>query len=326
MKYFKRIAFLLCLTFSHISFSYVINGNYEAKWSGIEVIGTDNNIEAEKIRQLLPIRIGETLIAKDAMDYKNLCCNIVKEKTSFEKSRCSILFYGDNNAYFIIDLASNETMYAFRTIPQKSTPIPGIPKELDELYEKWNNHASSLMSSGNFIKENFDNNFRDFEEPSLHLYAMQLNKMTKKYNNILLDIIHYSESNAARQKVADLLSWGDLNKNIHYLIRWNLLNDPDPGVRNNIARAFLHSVHKANEALLKDLIHAYCYQSQLPTHGDRNKALFSLKEIIEAHPHLGSTFSSACKNNLIYLSEMSILDNIKEPANDILAIINKSPI
>lgn len=235
--------------------------------------------------------------------------------------------------YFFMEKVAPTSLLIFSTISsririeqyqKKHAPVAKIPTELDGLYNKWNEHASSLMSRGNFIKENYDNNFRDFEDPLLHHYAIQLNNLAKEHSSILLDIIRYSKNNILRQKAADLLSWGDLKNNIHCLIHWDLLRDPDPIVRNNIARAFLHSIHTEDECLLKQLIDAYCYQAMLPTHGDRNKALFSLKEIVEAHPNLSTAFSPACKSNLIYMSEASILENIKQPAKDILSILNKS--
>ena len=180
MNNIKKIILFLCLTFSQIAFPFVIDSDYQSKWAGIEVIDTSNTVNVEEIRQLLPINLGEVLIAKDAKQFSSLCCSIIREKTSFKESLCSILFYGDGAVYLIVDLLSKEELHVFRKIPQKSTPVPKIPKKLNALHEKWNNHASSLMSSGNFIKENFENGFRDFEDPVLHRYALQLNQMAKK--------------------------------------------------------------------------------------------------------------------------------------------------
>ena len=319
----KEIAIFICLMLSQKAFSFEIKSDYKSKWAGIEVIGSQS-LPAKKIRELLPIRIGDTFIAADAKHYKNLCIDIIRKNTAFDETTCSILWYGDETVFLIVDLLDKNSINVFRKIPKKKAPVSKIPNELNLLYEKWNSHASTLMSSGNFPIENFDNDFRDFEDPILHGFALKLRAMATKYNNNLLDIIHYSEDNIERQKAADLLSWGRVVDNIHFIIEWNLLNDPDITVRNNIARSFLHFVHRANDQiLLKNLIKGYCAQAKLPTHLDRNKALLSIKEILEAHPKLISAISFECKSNITYLSEASIVENVKDPAKDILAILTK---
>lgn len=317
----KKITLFLCLTISQIAISFEIKSDYKSKWAGIEVIGSQN-ISSQKVRQLLPIHIGDTFIAADAKHYTTLCRDIIRQNTPYNESTCSILWYGDETVYLIVDLLDKNEPLRFREIPEKNTAVHKIPDELNVLYEKWNDHASILMSSGSFPTENFDNGFRDFNDPVLHNFALKLKKMSTKYNSILLDIVHYSKDNIERQKAADLLSWGKVVDNIHFIIDWNLLNDPDSTVRNNIARSFLYFVHKANdEVLLKNLIQAYCSQAKLPTHGDRNKALYSIKEILEEHPKLNTAINPECKNNISYLSNVSILENVQGPAKDILVIL-----
>ena len=319
----KKITFFLCLLLSPIAYSFHIENDYQSKWAGIEVIDSQN-ISMHKIRQLLPIQVGDTFIARDAKHYVSLCRDIIRENTSYGETLCSILWYGDETVYLIVDLLGKSENHIFRKIPTKNTEIHKIPNELNLLYKKWNDHASALMSSGNFPIENFDNGFRDFDDPILHNLAIKLKKFATKYNSILLDIVHYSENNIERQKAADLLSWGKVVDNIHFIIDWNLLEDPDMTVRNNIARSFLHSIHHSNDqVMLKNLIQAYCSQAKLPTHGDRNKALYSIKEILEEHPTLISAINSECKSRISYLSKVSILENVKEPAKEILAILEK---
>jgi hypothetical protein len=318
----KKISILICLILSQEAFTFELKNDYKSKWAGIEVIGSPRG-SAHKIRELLPIRIGETFIAANAKHYKNLCHDILRKSTTFNESNCSILWYGDETAYLVVDLLDKNANNTFREIP-KTSITPKIPKNLNALYKKWNDHASALMTKGDFPIENFDNGFRDFENPVLHNYALELKEIATKHNNILLNVVHYSTDNIERQKAADLLSWGKIVDNIHFIIDWSLLTDPDPTVRNNIARSFLHFVHQIeDELLLKNLLQAYCAQATLPTHGDRNKALYSIQEILEKHPKLISAINSECSSNISYLSEVSILENIQEPAKDILAILAK---
>lgn len=79
-----------------------------------------------------------------------------------------------------------------------------------------------------------------------------------------------------------------------------------------------------DEKLLKNLIPHYCKQITFPKHTDRNKALFSIKEILEVRPTLSSSLDVKCQNTIKYISNMSILENVKGPAEDILTMIESN--
>ena len=178
---------------------------------------------------------------------------------------------------------------------------------------------TALMSNGNFSMEKPNEDFRDSTDPMLHEMAVQLSQLVPKYNHDLLEIVHYSPYVEERQKAAQLFAWSNHAENLPYLLKWDLLSDPDEEVRNNIARSFSQFMKKIkDESLLKDLMPAYCMQATLPNHTDRNKALISINSILESHPKLVIAIPPECKKNITYLSDTSILDNIKGPAKDIL--------
>jgi hypothetical protein len=181
---------------------------------------------------------------------------------------------------------------------------------------------STLQSSGTFPNERYDKGFRDSDDPVLHGLAVKLSKVVWKYNHILLDIVHYSTNVTERRSSATLLAWSRHPENLASILEWDLLMDPDTGVRNYIARAFTYSISDIRDrSLLKNLLPAYCKQAALPTHTDRNKALYSILEILKNDKSLASSISPECKNTITYISEISILDNVGGVAKEIMKIM-----
>lgn len=298
--------------------------NLKATWAGIEVFGV-NKEDAQKIRELLPIKVGDSFILSEKEKYRSMC-NIIKEKMKIADADCSFVIYGNDKAFFDVEITQKGAKKnIFRTIPKKQGSIAILPKELNLLYDQWDKKMYSLITNGTLIKEDYSNGFLDFDHPTLHKLAIEMSKYAYIHNDKLLDIVRYSPDVNERCKAATLLAWAKHpEEDLTFILKWDLLNDPDQGVRNYLARSFsLLMSEVKNEALLKNLIPVYCKQATLPTHTDRNKALFSLLGILETNPKLVSTMNSECRNTLTYISEMSILENVGDIAKEILVILDK---
>lgn len=176
-----------------------------------------------------------------------------------------------------------------------------------------------MFKSRIYFNETFENGYLDSNQPKLHELALKLSRAAFPHNKLLLKIIKESNDPSERVKAATLLSWSGHPNNIEFVIKHNLLNDPDSSVRNNLARSLYFTVGMIkNEKLLKKAIDVYCHQAKLPTHCDRNKALISLKGILENHKYLSESVNKECRATLEYISQMSILPNVVEVAKDIL--------
>lgn len=315
---------IIFLFFSGTLSAVEIDKNYISKWTGIEVIGTDA-ITANKIRALGLVTIGNTFPASKAKHYCEKCKKIIQKKTQFKNAHCGLVWYGDEGAYLIVETSGKQAdNKAFRAIPTNKYAVITIPDELNEVFLKWESRISALMSSGNFLTEKPNENFRDSNDPILHELAVQLSQLVPKHNQAVLDVVHYSPDVKERQKAAQLFAWSNHAENLPYVLEWDLLLDPNLGVRNDVARSFSHSMNKINdEALLKNLMPVYCKQLSFPTFTDRNKALISLSRMLQSHPTLISSLNSnsQCKANITYISNASILENVRDPAKDILKIL-----
>lgn len=325
MQFFlKSSIFFFSLCFSQMLFSFEIDDDYLSKWAGIEIIGTDSTT-ANKIRSLDIITIGNTFPIHKAKYYCEKCKKIIQKKTEFKNAHCGLVLYGDEGAYLTVETnGKHSARKIFRDIPITKKGIIQIPNELNEVFVKWESRMSFLLSSGNFAVEKPNDNFRDSDDPILHELAVQLSKLVPKYNHAILEVVHYSPDIQERQKAAQLFAWSNHSENLPYVLEWNLLLDPDSGVRNDVARSFSTFMEKIkDEPLLIKIIPTYCKQANLPSHSDRNKALISLLNILKSHPTLTSTLNDNkdCKANITYISNMSILENVRDPAKDILKIL-----
>jgi hypothetical protein len=317
----KSIMLLFCSFYSQILFSFQVDNNYVSKWAGIEVIGTDA-ATAEKIRTLDIVTIGSTFKAQKAKHYCEKCKKIIRSKTKFKNAYCGLVWYGDQTAYLTVETEGKQIHNnLLRTIPENQNAIVKIPEELNEVFLKWESRMSALMFSRNLDKST------DSNDPLLHELEVKLSKLVPTYNHTILDVIHYSPDVIERQKAAQLFTWSNHAENLPHVLEWDLLLDPHPGVRNDVARSFSSSMEKIkDEELLKKLMPVYCKQAALPSHTDRNKALYSILNIIKTHPNLISTLNEniPCKKNITYISNVSILENVRDPAKDILKIIKNA--
>lgn len=319
--FLKLSVFFSCVCFPQMLFSFQLANDYTSNWAGIEVIGSDATA-ADIIRNLDIITIGNTFPAYKAKYYCEKCKKIIKKNTQLKNVSCGLVWYGDQTAYLTVETAGKElSSNLFRTIPNNKDAAVKIPNELNKVFLKWESRMSALMFSDS-NEESTDSNSND---PILHGLTVELSQLVPKYNQAILEVIHYSPNDQERQKAAQLFAWSDHAENLPYVLEWDLLLDPNPGVRNDVARSFSSSMEKIkDETLLKKLMPVYCKQATFPSHGDRNKALISLFRILESHPNLISTLNkdSQCKANITYISNMSILENVREPAQDILKILD----
>jgi len=329
MRYVVNAVFkiaLLIIFFPPVARSALIENSYRGNWAGIEVIGIDS-VTAQKLRKLIPFQKGGDFALADIQKYKSKCQEIIKKNVPNSEGRCSCVLFDDKKVFLVADIFHNDAkskISLFRTIPKKKHgKISKLPKKLHDPYVSLEEKRSFHLSQGKFPLEIIKDGYLDYEDPTLHALAVQLSKYASEYNDILLDIIHYSKDAEERRTAAILFSWAKHPENIDLILKWNILFDPDTGVRNNIARSYVFVMQDVkNKSLLKKLIPIYCKQVTIPSHTDRNKALTSIFEILQADKEILPIIDKECKATIKYMSEISILNNVGGVAKEIIKLFD----
>lgn len=306
--------FSVVLLFSNLSFAQ------DWKWSGFEIIG-NHKIAKEEILSQIPIKVGD--VYKEDLNLWQQWCGKLKSQFKFHYSQCSSVRYINFQAYFVVEIVEDGYEYRnqFRPYPQKS--IPFASQEILDLYERLYKRLWELFSKGVGVKESTDKGFLDFDDIEMHEIVEKLIKLTPAYRDNLLEVLEKDRNINKREKAANLLNWtiNDLADSIISASR--LLDDPSGLVRNNISRFTLHFVDKVkSQSERKGLIDKLLLQLDRPSHGDRNKAIYNLL-------YIGQRFPSDLryikdKGNLLikYIAETSILENVRDPAVDLLKMLN----
>ncbi|MCS5707288.1 HEAT repeat domain-containing protein [Candidatus Berkiella cookevillensis] len=314
---YKSILSFFYIIFFYIPHAYAIkiDETFNANWTGIEVVDTDHET-AEKIRNHIKLPIGTPVIYSEVEKYKSSCKKFNENSINLN---CSFLLYSDGSAYLNVEVVSNNNGNIYRDIPITKNKNLKIPKKLDLFYEEFDERLSFLMTNNMEIDENYHNCYLDFSDPILHGISKKIAQQCQIYNDLLLKIIRFSHNIEERRKAAILLSWSCDPNNLSYIVKWGLLFDPDAKVRNNLARAYSSRISSEKDITsLESLIPIYCNMMSFPTHMDRNKALFSMNEIIDKYPELSGSIHPKCINRISHIGEMSILENVRDEAKEIL--------
>ena len=317
-KYFLLVC-LIC--FIKILNASTTDNEFKGTWAGIEVMGCDAKT-AQIVRNLIPIEKGTPFYADK--EQFNSWCDLVKGKINAKDINCGFIGFLKGEYYFDVEIIPHGTKETtFRSIPKLSTKSPTVPRNLEKLYEQWDQHFLTMIKTGVNPYEEYKNGFLDYQDPYLHEVALKLANSTYRYNDILLKVIRYSQDPNQRCMASSLLAWSKHPNNIEYILKWDLLNDPDENVRNDLARSLSFTlVDVKDKKLLNDSISMFCKQATLPSHGDRNKAVVSLQDILNKHKDLVIS-DDECKQTLTYISQNSILPNVGGVAKTILTTIEK---
>lgn len=319
MKKYKNIT-LCFLLIANVFFLPVasaldsIEELFNGTWEGVEVMGCDYQT-SNYVRTLIPLEKGSQFLP----DRKKLksWCDIAKEKTGKE-IKCSVIGYVEGKYYFGIEIIPG-SMERFRSIPQNSKQIAFLPEILNDLYQRWERGFSEHMQKDTVPKQFYQDGYLQCSDPTLQLVSAKLAQNTPNYNQVLLDILRYSNNPDERTKAATLLSWSKHPSNVDIIINENLINDADDNVRNELVRTISYVINDVtDEKVIEKSILALCRQAALPSHSDRTKALAAILTIVHNNKNHASFINGECEREINYISQMSILPNVAGTAKEIL--------
>lgn len=322
---FKIFSILFSIFSSSFAFGHTVDiSDFHGTWQGIEVMGCDKTV-SKHIRDVIPLKIGTPLNLSEKT-FEDWCHKVKKEIVPF-RAKCNLVGYPEQqHYYYVVDVINTSDSDPYRKIEISKLNDLIIPKKIYSTFKELNTKRFKMLISGVSSGQNFKNGYIEYSDLNLKKFTRVLAKNVHQHNSLLIDIITHSSNVEQRRDASTLLSWAKLSEpEIEKIIDRKLLNDSDSAVRNNLTRSLSFYFNKPfKPQLTEKIIHSCCKQINFPSHGDRNKALISIEQIIKADQQAKIFIHPKCQENLKYISEMSILPNVGLIATDILNKIEAS--
>lgn len=301
---------ILALTI--ILFATSLHAQDKKVWAGVEVIGGDQKT-TQQIRALVPIKEGDAFVSSDTINVQSWCNN-VKDGVNMKNIQCSLIGYPDGKFYYNVEVSQTPSAQGgYRQIAHD--PIHAtVPEKLKNLYAQWKQKVNAESISDEYLAAN---------HLQVQTIAKELSKYANKYNSTLLYILRYSPDAQQRSEAAALINWSTHPGNLDFILQWNLLNDPADDVRHHLVKSVAQQANVINDKLLlKKTIHAFCQQTTLPSHDNRNNALFSLQQILFKHQDLIPALHAECRSTISYINKTTVLPTVSGITKDILHLVD----
>ena len=299
-------------------------------WAGLEILGS-RRVPRSEIERLIPIPLGEAYHQGDAPFWTEACAQ-VKVRFDFASVDCGdrpLRVFAGRKAYLIVDIVEkgDEERMRFREAPSGSVAF-GSERML-EIAAELSSITLKAAMAGRSYNESGRRGYLEYldakgENEDLGPRVEELARLVPSHRDNLLEVLRGERNPEHRQQAANLLNWagGDLEKLLRRTL--TLLDDPDPGVRNNLSRFMIKFVGQVRSRRLhRRLVDAFIAQIERPSHGDRNKGIYNLLEIAKAMPQ-GPTYLWRGREPIRYLAENSILFNVQGPARELLDLVDKA--
>ncbi len=150
----------------------------------------------------------------------------------------------------------------------------------------------------------------------------RLAQIVPQHRANLFDVLRHERDLNHRRAAATLLNWLGEDPDQMLADTMPLLDDPDGGVRNNLSRFMTQFVGKVRSKRLRHrLIDSFLLQIQRPSHGDRNKGVYDLLFMAQASPADCKYIRRRGTEPIHYLADNSIVFNVRDPAQELLALV-----
>lgn len=299
-------------------------------WAGLEILGS-RRVPRSEIEKLVPIPLGEAYHQGDAPFWTEACAQ-VKVRFDFASVDCGdrpLRVFVGRKAYLIVDIVEkgDEERMRFREAPTGSVAF-GSERML-AIFGELSSITMKAAIAGLPYNESGRRGYLEYLEPKgenedLGPRVEELARLVPSQRENLLEVLRGERNPEHRQQAANFLNWagGDLEKLLRRTLP--LLDDPDPGVRNNLSRFMIKFVGQvSSRRFQRRLIDAFILQIERPSHGDRNKGLYNLLEIAKAMPE-GLAYLRRGREPIRYLAENSIIFNVQGPAQELLDLIDRA--
>jgi hypothetical protein len=298
-------------------------------WAGTEILG-NHKVPRSEIEKLIPIPIGEAWHKGDAPFWTESCAGVQRrfDFAAVECGKVPLRVFIGRKAYLIVDIVEKgrEDFLKFREAPSGSVAFGN--DEMVSLSAEVSEKTMAAGIAGHGYSESGLKGYLTYEDKTgtnedLNPQIERLARLVPQYRDNLMEILRSEKDPNQRMAAATLLNWtgGDVESTMAEALPF--LEDPDPGVRNNVSRFMIKfSGSVKSKRLRHRLIDAFVQEIDRPSHGDRNKGLYNLLDIAKSQPDDRGYIRSHGERSIQYLAENSILFNVQGPAQELLELVD----
>ncbi len=291
-------------------------------WTGFEVVGQRTSTRDE-ILASPPVELGTPYdYDRDAI---GAWCRELEERLDLHHARCSPVRFAGGEAYLVVNVVEKGDEHRTRLRPPPEGEVTLATAEIRELFEQLESRQWALFEQGKPPRESSDEGYLDYDDEEMHGYVVRLRELLPPHRENLFEVIARDRDAEKRGAAARLLNWaGDTAESIARVHPY--LDDPSVLVRNNLARFMLHYVDQVESAeVRRSVIGALADMLERPSHADRNKAVYGLLNLAKARADDRAYVLEAAGESLERLAEQSILVNVRDPAQELLALARGEP-
>jgi hypothetical protein len=287
-------------------------------WRAVEIYG-NRTIDDKVVMADLPVKLGASITqGKPELDS---WCAALSGRLSVASAQCNTVYLRADRAYLVIDIVERaEGKAAVIALPNGGSNVKLDPKLLELSEEMRKLEEQSFFTQKDSSPDLTNTRFLDYNDKTLHEFAQKLHTQSSPQADQVIKVATGSSSNEQRRAATLLLNWvGDPVKSIQ--ATRHLMLDSDQGVRNNITNFVLAFVKLVKDKeLLNQIADDLFSQVQLPTHTDRNKALYAilqLQKIVDSQTPIVTPSRAKVLEDIVARSH---LPNISAPARRILQV------
>lgn len=286
----------------------------EPKWAGMEIIGA-HSVERATIESAIPLEIGSPWT--DTRSQWQEWAAKLQERFDFHRVIITRVRYVDGRVFLVVDVIEkgDESRIAFRENPTGSVEMPN---DVLAAYAKLRERLDELFNQGTPPAEFGEKGYLTYaDEPAME-FVEQLAELTPPHRETLIRVLTEDADASKRATAATLLNWaGNVTESIVAVHK--LLDDPNSGVRNNISRFLVHYTSQLeDQRARRSVIDAMGWQLRRPGHGDRNKSIIALAELLKKFPQEREYIISNFGDDIRAIAEQSILSNVGDVAKNVL--------
>lgn len=296
-------------------------------WSGYEIHG-NHQIDTKQILRTLPKRrLGRRIDKNTKLRVENATKSLQEKYALPFAGGALFRFIGQNEthqAFGVIDIVEkgDENRCTYREINARELTL--ATQEILDLHQQLYGRMRDLFNQGIAVVETYGTDYLDIpNDPECHKLCLQLSRLVPSHKTNILEVLEFHADKDTRAIAANLLCWTrqDLEQTIAQVN--SLLDDPSSSVRNNISRFMIPYIGRIYGAYIKHpLIRNLLVQLDRPSHYDRNKAIYCLLSIAQRSAFLDRQYIKTHGEKLIKkIAATSLLPNVKEPAEQLLALI-----
>ncbi len=286
-------------------------------WKDIEING-HHSVSRDAILAEVELELG-TPFGTERVAWSDIG-ERVRSTFEFADVRVGAVRYIDYNAFLTIEVIERGDEHRVEMKPAPTGDLPLADEDVRAVFARMDQLRSEGFESGKPAPELDTEGFLDFDDAELHALALELRELVPPHRLALIDVVLLDADAEKRGTAATLLNWGgdvaDSIARIH-----SAASDPSSHVRNNATRFMLHYMDRVESPEVRaELIGELARQLERPSHGDRNKACYGLLRLLEAWPDDARLVAQEAGDALRTIARDSILSNVREPAEQILAL------